>query len=77
MRDWPALSSNPWGLDMSERSISGTPFGGADRPSRAFQKNRVCTEPGCTTRLSMYNSGKYCSQHERMVTPRTRGKKIA
>jgi len=25
----------------------------------------------------MYNSGKFCSQHEPMIVPRTRGKKIA
>lgn len=62
---------------MSDRAIAGTPFGGNDRPSRAFKKGRVCLEPGCGTVLSMYNDGRYCARHERMVTPRTRGKKIA
>jgi hypothetical protein len=50
---------------------------GSERPSKAFSKNRTCREPGCTTRLSMYNNGKYCYQHEPMSVPRTRGKKIA
>ena len=62
---------------MSERSVAGTPFNGGGRPSKSFGRNRVCKESGCETRLSMYNSGKYCSQHEPLTVPRTRGKKIA
>ena len=62
----------------SERVIQGTPIsGGSDRPSRSFGKGRVCKEPGCRTRLSMYNNGKFCYQHEPMAVPRTRGRKIA
>jgi hypothetical protein len=37
----------------------------------------VCRETGCTTKLSIYNNGKFCYQHEPMAVPRTRGKKIA
>ena len=62
---------------MSEGSVPGTPFVGHDRPSRSFGRGRVCHEAGCDTRLSMYNNGKYCYQHEPMTVPRTRGKKIA
>ncbi|HEX9969241.1 MAG TPA: hypothetical protein VGB03_03810 [Acidimicrobiales bacterium] len=62
---------------MSERSVPGTPFNGGGRPSKSFGRGRVCKEPGCETRLSMYNSGKHCSQHEPLSVPRTRGKKIA
>jgi hypothetical protein len=62
---------------MSERSVQGTPFGGSDRPSRAFGNGRVCREPGCETLLSRYNQGKFCYTHEPMAVPRTRGKKIA
>jgi hypothetical protein len=62
---------------MSERSVQGTPFGGSDRPSRAFGSDRVCLEPDCGTMLSRYNQGKYCYTHEPMAVPRTRGKKIA
>jgi len=50
---------------------------GSDRPSRSFGAGRVCREPGCATKLSIYNNGKYCYQHEPMAVPRTRGKKIA
>ena len=62
---------------MSEGSVAGTPFVGHERPSRSFGQGRTCKEPGCETRLSMYNNGKYCYQHEPMAVPRTRGKKIA
>jgi hypothetical protein len=62
---------------MSERAVKGTPISGNDRPSRSFGKNRVCGESGCKTRLSIYNRGKYCYQHEPMAVPRTRGRKIA
>lgn len=62
---------------MSDGSVGGSRISGADRPSRAFSKGRTCHEPGCGTRLSMYNQGKYCYLHEPMAVPRTRGKKIA
>ncbi len=42
---------------MSEH-LAGTSINGADRPSKAFGKNRECREPGCETRLSIYNNGK-------------------
>jgi hypothetical protein len=50
---------------------------GGERPSRSFGRNRTCRQLGCNTKLSMYNNGKYCFQHEPMAVPRTRGKKIA
>lgn len=62
---------------MSDRSLGGHALAGNERPSRAFAKGRVCREPSCTTRLSIYNNGKYCYQHEPMAVPRTRGRKIA
>ena len=62
---------------MSERAVQGHPIAGNERPSKAFGRGRTCREPGCETRLSMYNNGKYCYQHEPMSVPRTRGKKIA
>lgn len=31
--------------------------------SRTFLQNRVCTHPGCTTRLSVYNPRKTCYTH--------------
>jgi hypothetical protein len=68
------------GWDMPESNVAhigGRPISGHDRPSRAFKPGRVCQEPGCGTRLSIYNKGKFCYQHEPHAAPRTRGRKIA
>ena len=63
---------------MSDAAIVGHPLGaGTERPSKKFGSDRTCNEPGCETRLSLYNPGKFCSLHEPMSVPRTRGKKIA
>lgn len=63
---------------MSDTALVGQALGtGGDRPSKNFGDGRVCRESGCETRLSLYNPGKYCSLHEPMTVPRTRGKKIA
>jgi hypothetical protein len=62
---------------MSERAVNGSPISGNVRPSKKYSEGRVCKESGCGTRLSIYNNGSYCYQHEPMATPRTRGRKIA
>lgn len=62
---------------MSEQALRGVPISGNARPSRSYRAGRVCGHPECETKLSIYNNGKYCYQHEPMATPRTRGKKIA
>jgi hypothetical protein len=62
---------------MAEGSVGAQPITGNYRPSKAFKSGRVCRHQGCTTRLSIYNSGTYCVQHEPMSVPRMRGKKIA
>jgi hypothetical protein len=62
---------------MTEHAVGAKPLSGSDRPSRKFSSGRVCREAGCGTRLSIYNNGKFCSMHEPMIVPRTRGKKIA
>jgi hypothetical protein len=61
-----------------KESLSGEHMtGGAERASRSFGAGRVCKEATCDVRLSRYNSGAYCSIHEPMTVPRTRGRKIA
>ena len=62
---------------MSSESVGGTRITSIDRPSKKFAAGRVCLEPGCETRLSIYNNGKFCYTHEPRSVPRTRGKKIA
>ena len=44
-------------------SIAGEPLVTYRRPPRTFRRDRVCAAPECTTHLSIYNSGLYCSAH--------------
>lgn len=60
---------------MGSQAVLGRPFGGTERRSRAFAEGRVCAEPDCDTKLSIYNGGRYCFEHEPMAVPRTRGRK--
>jgi hypothetical protein len=56
---------------------SRAPTSTGDESSVRARPGRICGEEGCQTRLSIYNDGSFCSVHAPMVTPRTRGKKIA
>lgn len=38
---------------------------------------RTCAEPGCETRLSVYNDAEHCSVHAATHLLRTRGRHIA
>jgi hypothetical protein len=51
------------GYQMATRR---TEFGSAHKGLRArvSEKGRVCTTPGCTTILSIYNELEVCSEHE-------------
>ena len=62
---------------MSDRAVGGSPITGNVRASKVFKRGRICAEQGCGTLLSVYNSGKFCYQHEPRKAPRTRGKKVA
>lgn len=37
---------------------------------------RVCSEPGCRTRLSVYNGSDRCWQHTESTFPNFRGKRL-
>ena len=63
--------------ELGDQSIGATAFAGHGRPSRTFASGRVCAEPGCDTKLSIYNDDEYCCLHVSPSTPRLRGKKIA
>jgi hypothetical protein len=62
---------------MDDRSLGGERISSNEPSSRQHVSGRVCAEKGCVTRLSIYNDGHHCSLHAPMITPRTRGKKIA
>jgi hypothetical protein len=47
------------------------------RASQQFPKDRICSYPGCETRLSVYNRRERCWAHAEMKVPRLRGRKPA
>ncbi len=44
-------------------------------PSRKGSEGRVCSHPGCETKLSVYNRSDLCWQHDDVVFPNLRGKR--
>jgi len=56
--------------------VLGERFTSAERRTGVAPTGRVCAEPGCETRLSMYNDGDHCALHAPMVVPRMRGRVI-
>lgn len=64
-------------MSYSNDRTSGVALNSATRPTKAYQRGRVCNEPECGTKLSVYNHGKFCYVHEPLAVPRTRGRKIA
>ena len=45
-----------------------------NRPARRFPTGRLCANPECGTRLSIYNDSDYCSLHREPSSTRLRGK---
>ncbi len=50
------------------------PFTGIHNGGSRSVGGRVCQEPECETRLSVYNEQDFCSLHAPMVVPRMRGR---
>ncbi len=48
--------------ELSE-AVIGERLVGYRRSARTFAQGRICNHTGCTTRLSIYNSGKLCAVH--------------
>ncbi len=44
-------------------SIAGEPLVNYRRAPRTFRRDRICAAPECSTHLSIYNPGAYCSAH--------------
>jgi hypothetical protein len=57
--------------------MKGTRPGHLPPPSRLTRAGRTCAEPGCSTKLSVYNASEYCWQHADVVFPNYRGKRLA
>ena len=54
----------------------GTRPGHLPPPSRAEEHGRVCSAPGCRTKLSVYNASERCWQHADSRFPNHRGKRL-
>jgi hypothetical protein len=58
--------------------VKGTRPGHMPQPSRQSDRaGRTCGQPGCETRLSVYNLGNRCWQHTDLTFPNYRGKRLA
>jgi hypothetical protein len=64
-------------MHTDDALVPAFPLRSIERQQRRSTQGRVCVTDGCDTRLSMYNHSDHCSLHSPMVTPRTRGRKIA
>ena len=45
----------------------------ASRQTKKYNSERYCAQKNCTTKLSTYNSKKYCFLHRPVSYPRVRG----
>jgi hypothetical protein len=57
--------------------MKGSRPGRIPRPSRTAAGGRTCAQPGCTTKLSVYNVRTKCWQHAEIVFPNYRGRRLA
>jgi hypothetical protein len=45
------------------------------KPNRIYEAERVCTQEGCETRLSVYNKATFCWSHTPTKYPGARGER--
>jgi len=60
---------------MTEDRFRGATVRTLPKANRTYASGRVCAEPGCQTKLSMYNKWQFCWQHEPVHTYIPRGKR--
>lgn len=61
---------------MPAQAVRGSRPGKLPHVSQTSETGRVCTFPGCETRLSIYNLTGRCWQHTDLVFPNYRGKHL-
>lgn len=54
----------------------GTRPGHLPRPMQTEPQGRICADPDCHTKLSVYNTSEYCWQHADVTFPNYRGKRL-
>ncbi len=60
---------------MADEKLRGASVRTLPRPNRTYASGRTCAEPGCETKLSMYNKWQFCWQHEPVHAYISRGKR--
>ena len=60
---------------MSDERFRGASVRNLPRPNKVYEAGRVCADPGCETKLSIYSKWKYCWQHEPVHSYVPRGKR--
>jgi hypothetical protein len=60
---------------MTEDRFRGATVRTLPKANRTYSSGRVCAEPGCETKLSVYNKWTFCWQHEPVHTYIPRGKR--
>lgn len=58
-------------------AIKGSHVGELPRKSRQYDSDRICSHPGCITKISKYNRRETCFAHAGVKIPRLRGRKMA
>lgn len=61
--------------NMTDERFRGGSVRTLPRANRTYSNGRVCAEPGCQTKLSIYNKWQFCWQHEPVHTYIPRGKR--
>ena len=61
--------------DVSEERFRGGFRPDAPAAEQEYGGGRVCADPGCETKLSVYNKWDYCWQHEPVHAYVPRGKR--
>jgi hypothetical protein len=64
-------------MAQGSSAMKGSHAAKLPRKSRKYRGGRVCNEPGCDTRLSVYNGRETCFLHSGTHIPRLRGRKAS
>jgi hypothetical protein len=60
---------------MADERFRGASVRTLPKPNRTYAPGRVCAQPGCETRLSVYSKWNHCWQHEPVHQYVPRGKR--
>ena len=62
---------------MRSENVKGHRPGNDPPASKPERVGRICREAPCDTRLSIYNKSGFCWQHQPLIFPNYRGKRLA